>query len=210
MFIYSYLTLHPHSLFVKKGFIPPDERAAYIELKKDYNPNDIQNRAELKKALMRRALKAIPMINSLQNEGQSIDRLYKKGMLTDDMHFKVKELKAFIEQEIQEVQAEAEELVEGWASQIWPQAMSFYNMVKTNKNPTEPDPEPEVHEVEEKIEKKVEKEKKSPAEKKLIQLKDKSPEEVAELMAKELLKEEEAERKKKSGTVQSSPSKGKK
>jgi hypothetical protein len=42
---------------------------------------------------MRRAISAIPMILSLQNEGNAIERLYKKGMLTDDMHFRVTILK---------------------------------------------------------------------------------------------------------------------
>jgi hypothetical protein len=76
--------------------------------------------------LTKRALKAIPLILSLQNEGQSIDRLYKKGMLTDDMHFRVKELKAFVDQEYQDVQAEANELMEGWGEHVWQQAMQTH------------------------------------------------------------------------------------
>jgi hypothetical protein len=77
---------------------------------------------------MRRAIQAIPILLSLQNEGNSIERLYKRGMLTDDMHFKVKELKAFVDQEFQDVQFEADELVDGWGQQIWPQAMQFHQV----------------------------------------------------------------------------------
>ena len=77
---------------------------------------------------MKRAIHAIPILLNLQNEGNSIDRLYKRGMLTDDMHFKVKELKAFVDQEFQEVQVEAEDLVEGWGQHIWPQAMQFHQV----------------------------------------------------------------------------------
>lgn len=77
---------------------------------------------------MRRAIQTIPILLSLQNEGSSIERLYKRGMLTDDMHFKVKELKAFVDQEFQDIQFEADDLVEGWGQHIWPQAMQFHQV----------------------------------------------------------------------------------
>ena len=110
--------------------------------------------AEMKKLLMARAMAAIPKILSLQNEGNSIERLYRKGLLTDDMHLNVlfvtwhyfilfilfhllcnssntqvwvKELKAFVEHEIAEVQQEAAEVFEeGFSAHIWPQAMKFH------------------------------------------------------------------------------------
>lgn len=78
---------------------------------------------------MRRTLKTIPFVLQLQSEGSSIERLYKKGMLTDNMHFKVKELKSFIDEEFQEIQFEAESLVQGWGQIIWPQAMQFHQMI---------------------------------------------------------------------------------
>jgi hypothetical protein len=37
-------------------------------------------------------------------------------------------LKAFVDQEFQDVQFEAEDLLEGWAQQIWPQAMQFHTV----------------------------------------------------------------------------------
>lgn len=77
---------------------------------------------------MHRAMQSIPTLLSLQNEGSSIERLYKRGMLTDDMHFHVKELKAFVDQEFQDVQYEAEELLEGWGQHIWQQAMQFHQV----------------------------------------------------------------------------------
>ena len=49
-------------------------------------------------------------------------------MLTDDMHFKVKDLKAFVDQEFQDVQFEADDLVDGWSQHIWPQAMQFHTV----------------------------------------------------------------------------------
>ena len=61
-------------------------------------------------------------------------------MLTDDMHFKVKDLKAFVDQEFQDVQFEADDLVDGWSQHIWPQAMQFHTVsavsmtVATNDN----------------------------------------------------------------------------
>eukprot|EP01040_Poterioochromonas_malhamensis_P021189 gene21189-25498_t len=109
------------------AFSPPEEREKYIEAKsKAGDAKDPLVRDNLRKLLTKRALKAIPLILSLQNEGQSIDRLYKKGMLTDDMHFRVKELKAFVDQEYQDVQAEANELMEGWGEHVWQQAMQTH------------------------------------------------------------------------------------
>jgi hypothetical protein len=111
-----------------QGFSEPPEKENYLRAK---DKCDLANPAQvesLKKLLMHRALKVIPMLLNLQNEGQSVDRLYRKGMLTDDMHFKMKELKAFVDSEVQEVQEEAALLVKGWEAHIWPQAMTFHNV----------------------------------------------------------------------------------
>ena len=110
------------------SFSPPPERETYIVAKTKLNPSNPTHLDELKKLLMRRAIQAIPILLNLQNEGNSIERLYKRGMLTDDMHFKVKELKSFVDQEFQDVQTEAEDLVEGWGQHIWPQAMQFHQV----------------------------------------------------------------------------------
>ena len=77
---------------------------------------------------MHRAISTIPYILKLQNEGPAIDRMYKKGLLTDDVHFEIKEMKAFVELEFAEIQQEAEEMLENWGSQIWPQAMQFHKV----------------------------------------------------------------------------------
>ncbi len=79
---------------------------------------------------MKRAIKTIPILLQLQNEGTSIDRLYKKGMLTDDMHFKMKEIKGFVDQEFQDIKLEADELLEGWGEQIWQQAMQYHQTLQ--------------------------------------------------------------------------------
>ena len=111
------------------SFTPPPERAEFIDSKEKFDLSKVSEMEELKKLLMRRAIKTIPILLSLQNEGSSIERLYKRGMLTDDMHFKVKELKAFVDKEFQDIQFEADELVEGWGQHIWPQAMQFHQVV---------------------------------------------------------------------------------
>jgi hypothetical protein len=77
---------------------------------------------------MKRAFKTIPLLLTLQNEGNSVALLYKRGILTDDLHNDMKELKSFIDVEFQEVQNEAEELVEGWGQLIWPQAMQYHQV----------------------------------------------------------------------------------
>lgn len=110
------------------AFTPPKEREIYISAKEKFvegNPTQLE---ELRKLLMKRALKTIPILLSLQNEGSSIERLYKRGMLTDDMHFKVKEIKAFVDQEFQDIQLEADELLDGWGPAIWQQAMQFHQV----------------------------------------------------------------------------------
>jgi hypothetical protein len=116
------------SSWKQTSFLPPPERDVYIEAKKRLDPSKISELDELKKLLMKRAINTIPILLKLQNEGSSIERLYKRGMLTDDMHFQVKELKAFVDQEFQDVQFEADELVEGWSQSVWPQAMQFHQV----------------------------------------------------------------------------------
>lgn len=112
----------------KSTFTPPEERQKYIDAKKKLKTSDAFQNDELKKLLMKRAIQTIPILISLQSEGSSVERLYKKGILTDDMHFKMKELKAYIEQEMQDVQVEADELLEGWGQVIWSQAMQFHRV----------------------------------------------------------------------------------
>lgn len=109
-------------------FTPPPDRQLYIDGKEKLDPNNANDFEELKKLLMRRAVNTIPIILSLQNDGNSIERLYKKGMLTDDMHFRVAEIKTFVDAEYQDVMAEADEFKEGWGQEIWPQAMHFFQM----------------------------------------------------------------------------------
>lgn len=117
----------------QNSFSPPPERAEYIEAKSKADMTDIQQMDDLKKLLMKRTMKTIPILLSLQSEGSSIERLYKKGMLTDDMHFKVKALKSFVDKEFQDIQMEADELVEGWGPGIWQQAMQFHQMIQKQK-----------------------------------------------------------------------------
>ncbi len=179
----------------------PIERAQYMEARKRYDPSDSQSREELKKLLMRRAMMAIPLVLSLQNEGNAIERLYKKGMLTDDMHFRVKELKAFVEQEFQDVQQEAEEFLEGWSAHIWPQAMQFHTLIKTHADEDNVDSDEvgqnsENYHAGRKILSKHTNDKNKPSVQSSQKLRDKTPEEVAEIMAAQLLKEEEAAAKK--------------
>lgn len=106
------------------------ERAEFIAAKEKLDPTKVSDLDELKKLLMRRAIQTIPILLAHQNEGSSIDRLYKRGMLTDDMHFKVKELKAFVDKEFQDIQFEADDLLEGWGQHIWPQAMQFHQVCR--------------------------------------------------------------------------------
>jgi hypothetical protein len=113
-----------------KSFTPPPGRANYIAARRQLNPSVPQDFEILKKLLMQRAIQAIPILLSIQNEGSSIERLYKRGMLTDDIYFEVKARKDFVDQEYHDVQMEAEELDEKWSGHIWPQAMHFYQIIQ--------------------------------------------------------------------------------
>lgn len=77
---------------------------------------------------MRRAMYTIPIILTLQNSGTSVQRLYNRGMLTDDIYENVKEMKSFVDVEFTEVQMEAEDLIPGWGPHIWPEAMRFHQV----------------------------------------------------------------------------------
>ena len=179
----------------------PLEREQYLDAKKHYNSSDPQSREELKKLLMRRAMVSIPLVISLQNEGNAIERLYKKGMLTDDMHFRVKELKAFVEQEFHDVQQEAEEFLEGWSAHIWPQAMQFHTLIKKHASVDigDNDKDEQSNYGEDEPQNNVAKESDPKVKTDFTsshKFKDKTPEEVAEIMAAQLLKEEETATKK--------------
>ena len=78
---------------------------------------------------MRRAMYAIPVILTLQNSGNSVQRLYNRGMLTDDVYENVKEMKAFVDLEFTEVQMEADDLLPGWGPHIWSEAMRFHQVI---------------------------------------------------------------------------------
>ena len=111
-----------------RPFVAPPDKDAYLAAKDKLDPNNPADLDELKKLLVRRAISTIPMILSLQNDGNSIERLYKKGMLTDDMHFRVNEVKTYVDAEYADITSEAEDFKEGWGQGIWQQAMHLYQL----------------------------------------------------------------------------------
>lgn len=106
------------------------ERDAYYKVKASLDISDPAQMEELKKHLMRRAMFTIPMILDLQQQGKSVDRLYGRGMLTDEIMDNVKNLKAFVDAEFPDVQAEADDMIPGWGPAIWQEAMQFHKMVQ--------------------------------------------------------------------------------
>ena len=117
------------NIFSSQGaFIPPPGREVYLQARETLDPTNLNDLDKLKKLLMRRALENIPNLIALQDEGNAIDRLYKRGMLTDDIHFRIKEMKSFFDKEFSDVQAEADELLSSWGQTIWPQAMQYYKV----------------------------------------------------------------------------------
>lgn len=189
------------------SFQPPQARKDYIDAKQTANPYDPDEKLQLKKLLMLRALKTIPIIFGYEKEAASIDRLYKKGMLTDEMHNQTQELKAYIDKEMEDIKDEAESLVGGWGQSIWSQAVQFHQMIqKQAQGPT--DDNSSVEEIQQGGTSQQKKEGQQQNKTKVIQKKEECPEGVdpikwkeqqAEKIAKELLMEEEREKNKKSG-----------
>lgn len=112
------------------NFTPPIESLTYLDVKDTIDRNDPVELDKLKKLLMKRAMKSVPIILSLEKESQSIDRLYKKGILTDDVMIQTQQIKQFVEKELKDVKDEADEFLDGWGEQIWSQAVGFYKLVE--------------------------------------------------------------------------------
>jgi hypothetical protein len=88
-------------------FVPPAERQEFIDAKAEAikkKPVAEEVMQALKKKLMRRTFKQIPLVHELQQQGPSADKLYKKGMITDALHNRYKDMKAYFDVEFPEVQ----------------------------------------------------------------------------------------------------------
>jgi Preprotein translocase subunit Sec66 len=118
--------------FQAGGFELPPERKEYIDAKATLDPNDPKTKPELIKKLMQRAVKSYPLMHALQTEAQSIDRLYRRGMLTDDIHSRTKQFNDFIKDEVEGVRQEAEELMPNFGATIWQDAGRFYGVSLPN------------------------------------------------------------------------------
>ena len=100
-------------------------------------PDAIGNAKELEnmnrvlgKALMKRAIGMVPVIQSMQKESQSMYRLHSRNMVstTQWRSFQLAELT--VSNEVNEVREEADEIEEGWSQLIWRQASQYHAMLK--------------------------------------------------------------------------------
>ena len=115
--------------FKINSFVPPKAREAYITAREQLDiskPADIDT---LKKLLFQRALSNIPIIINLQKEGNSVEALYRKGMITEHMYEHLGQQKAYMDQEIVQVKNEASSLHNGEETHIWPAAMQQYQLM---------------------------------------------------------------------------------
>jgi hypothetical protein len=71
-------------------FVPPPARGQYIEARQQFDISNPAHAENLKKLLMGRAVQNIPIVLNLQNEGSSVERMYRKGMITEDLHERVR------------------------------------------------------------------------------------------------------------------------
>lgn len=120
------------STSVTAEFQEPKERAIYYQ---HYNELDESKELTsdqsklLKKLLMNRAMATIPLIHKVQNEYQSTERLYKRGMVTEEAYNFLKMLKEYVNDEYGRVMEEAESMQEDWGKAIWMQANKFRGML---------------------------------------------------------------------------------
>jgi hypothetical protein len=111
-----------------KGLPRITQREEYITARDTMDINDEEQLEKLKTLLMSRAIQTIPFILLLSDEGEAIEKLYKRGMLTDNMHIEVNEMKLFVDKEYNDVRAEADNLKQKWGEYIWPQAKEYYTV----------------------------------------------------------------------------------
>ena len=109
-------------------FDPPPYREKYLELRQTRHPDNPDDLKLLKINLMRRAYTTLPYYFRMKNEGESTERMYKRGMLTDDVYFEIIQLKKYVEEELNDVARESEELSPGWSKSIWQEASQHFQV----------------------------------------------------------------------------------
>eukprot|EP00611_Tribonema_gayanum_P027327 TRINITY_DN6725_c0_g1_i4.p1 TRINITY_DN6725_c0_g1~~TRINITY_DN6725_c0_g1_i4.p1 ORF type:complete len:251 (-),score=93.39 TRINITY_DN6725_c0_g1_i4:153-905(-) len=93
----------------------PDEIEEYYEAKEAAG----DDATALRNPLLKRAIADIPIIMRLQKEGPGMQNLYQQAMIGDREWQAYQAAEALIGEEIEQVQAEAEEIEPGWGQQIW-------------------------------------------------------------------------------------------
>mmetsp|Transcript_4557 Transcript_4557/g.7080 ORF Transcript_4557/g.7080 Transcript_4557/m.7080 type:complete len:295 (-) Transcript_4557:90-974(-) len=81
-------------------------------------------------ALMKRAIGDIPLVTHIQKESAGMNKLYSQSMCSVSQWRAYQAAEAMVSKEVEEVQAEADEIEPGWSSHIWRQAMQYHNMLK--------------------------------------------------------------------------------
>jgi len=149
--------------------------------------------AELKKALLKRALANIPVRNYMQAEERNIQRLYQQSMVSQATWKSFQEALTLVVEEVEFVTAEAEEIEEKWGERIWMEAQFFFEHF-TNKKRQQDD-----HARQEKMEKDALKKAKKDEKNKEIKQKreEEMKKEQAERAEEELMKMLDGEDKKK-------------
>jgi len=80
----------------------------------------IVEKDNLKKYLVKRAMASVILIQEVHRKAEMTERLYKKGMLNE-----TNSAADFINEEIRDIQIEADLLAPGWSKAILPQAVEF-------------------------------------------------------------------------------------
>lgn len=84
----------------------------------------------LAQALMKRAIADIPIVQHIQKESAGMNKLYAQSMCSVKQWRSYQAAEAMVSAEVEEVQAEADQIEPGWAQMIWRQAMQYHAMLK--------------------------------------------------------------------------------
>mmetsp|Transcript_12585 Transcript_12585/g.16424 ORF Transcript_12585/g.16424 Transcript_12585/m.16424 type:complete len:295 (-) Transcript_12585:55-939(-) len=109
----------------ENGYVPGQGLQAEAVAKNPNHPHRL-----LAQALMKRAIADIPLVQHIQKEAPSMNRLYSQSMCSVKQWRNYQAAEAMVSAEVDEVRAEADELEPGWSQLIWRQAMQYHGMLK--------------------------------------------------------------------------------
>ncbi|CAM9778331.1 unnamed protein product, partial [Chrysoparadoxa australica] len=108
----------------------PDEINEFYTVKEELLASGKADVQKLRNALLKRAVADIPGILRMQNEGPGMHSMYQQTMIGEKEWRNFQIAEQLVSDEVESVQAEAEEIEAGWSQQIWPLAMQLRQVLQ--------------------------------------------------------------------------------